>query len=263
MSRSDGHVPRIVHAGGHEGAGDFPDHRHEHAWELLYLYEGNIMQRSGGEAVMMTPGTFIVHPPGTVHGDSATSRYFLYHVLVTSEKPLEWPRLGTDLEGAPICALLDMVVQEWCHNRLHREAFIRHCASLLDVLMKRCAIRDEESGVAIRTVSAACGLFRREFPRSIDMKAVASDLNISRSTLYAYFHQVLERTPQEVLDGIRLKHAVCLLKHSDLSMERVAKDSGYCSASHLGRKLRATYSLTAGQIRRSCTHQEPLRSNVQ
>jgi AraC-like DNA-binding protein len=256
MTRCDGLAPKIVYAGAHEGAGDFPDHRHEHAWELLYLREGTITQRSKNHLLEMSPGTFVLHPPGTVHGDSAVSRYVLYHVLVTSEKPLDWPMFGNDLEGSPIGNLMGMIVHEWYHNGIHREAFIRHCAGLLDILMKRCAVRDEESDVALRTVSTACGLFRREFSQSLDMGTLASNLRISRSTLYAYFHQVLGRTPQEVLDGIRLKHAVCLLKYSDLPTERIAKSSGYCSASHLGRKLRHSYDMTASQIRKSCAEQD-------
>jgi len=253
MKRSDGPTLRIVYAGAHEGFEDFPDHRHEHAWELLYLREGAITQRSGNRLLEMSPGTFILHPPGMVHGDSADSRYVLYHILVTSEKPLDWPRLGKDLEGSPIGTLLGIVIHEWYHNGVHREAFIRHCASQLDILMKRCAIQDEESGAALRAVSMVCGMFRRELSQPLEMKTVASDQHISRSTLYAYFNQVLGRTPQEVLDGIRLKHAVFLLKHSDLPTERIAKSSGYCSASHLGRKLRRAYDMTASQIRKSCT----------
>ncbi len=103
--------------------------------------------------------------------------------------------------------------------------------------------------VALNVVSATRGLFRREFCNPIDLRAVASDLNISRSTLYAYFDQTLGRTPQEVLDEIRIRHAVYLLKHSELPVEEVARGSGYCSASHLGRKLRRAYGMTARQIR--------------
>jgi|GEM_PF-7134108 len=204
----------------------------------------------------MRPGMFAVHPPGAVHGDSANGRFFIYHVLVTLNQPHDWPRSGNDLEGAPIRAVLEMVVREWYSNGSQREAFIRHCASLLDILMKRCAIQAQESLVARNVVSAVCGHFRREFFSPINMQDVARDQSICRSTLYSYFNRVLGRTPQEVLEGIRLKHAVYLLKHSELPIERVARSAGYCSSSHLGRKLRRAYDTTASQIRESCAEQE-------
>ncbi len=251
LDMSRGEAPKIVYAGGHQGSGDFPDHRHERAWELLYLLEGTITERCGKKALQMRPGTFVVHPPGFMHGDSARERYFLYHILITCPEPLDWPLSGNDLDGEPIRAILDMVVREWYSSGIHRETFIRQCASMLDILMQRCAVHSEESHVARNLVAAACGRFRREFPNQISLQEVARDLNISRSTLYAYFNQALGRTPLEVLDSIRLKHALYLLKHSELAIEEVARGSGYCSSSHLGRKLRHAYRMTATQIRES------------
>ena len=256
MSGKSEHTPKIVYAGGYEGQGDNSDHSHEHAWELIYLREGSVTERLGGDTLEMRPGMFVVHPPGAVHGDSASGRFFLYHVLVTLDQPLDWPRSGHDLDGGPIHSVLEMVVREWYSNGTQREAFIRHCASLLDILMKRCAIQDQESLIARNVVATACGYFRREFHSPINMQDVARDLSISRSTLYAYFSRVLGRTPQEVLEGIRLKHAVYLLKHSELPIEQVARGAGYCSSSHLGRKFRRAYGTTARQIRESCTDQE-------
>jgi AraC-like DNA-binding protein len=256
------HTPKIVYAGGHEGFCDNSDHSHERAWELIYLREGSVTERLEGDSLEMRPGMFVVHPPGAVHGDSASDRFFLYHVLVTLDEPLDWPRSGNDLEGAPILAILELVVREWYSNGPQREAFIRHCASLLDILMKRCAIQAQESYVARNLVATVCGHFRREFHSSINMEDIARDQSISRSTLYTYFNRVLGRTPQEVLQGIRLKHAIYLLKHSELPIEKVAWSAGYYSASHLGRKLRRCYGTTASQIRESCTDQDPLQPGI-
>ena len=255
MNHQEG--PKIVYAGGYEGICDFPDHRHEHAWELVYLCEGSIKERVEGEAREMHPGTFILHPPGVVHGDSACDRYFLYHVLFVADELLGWPGIGSDFDGEPIRAVLGMIVREWYSSGIQRETYLRHCSSLLDLLMKRCAIEAEESLVARHLVAAVCGRFRREFRHAINLHQVSADLHISRSTLYTYFEQVLGRTPQRVLDGIRLKHAVYLLKHSELPIEQVATGSGYCSSSHLGRKLRRAFNITARQVRESWVEHEP------
>lgn len=259
MGRNEAPGPKIVFAGGFAGYGNYPDHRHEHAWELIYVRDGAIVERSGQDSIVMGPGMFIVHPPGTLHGDSTTGPYFLFHVLVTSDLPLRWPRYGSDSEGEPIRALLEMVVREWYSNEVHREAFLRHSASLLDLVMRRSALHAEDCQDVRNVVGAVCGFFRREFRRSINLDEVARSHGIGRSTLYAYFRRVLGRTPQEALDGVRIKHAVYLLKHSQLSVAEVARESGYCSASHLGRKLREAYGMTPRQIRATCIDTEPDR----
>lgn len=249
MSHHPARAPKIVYAGGHGGTADYPAHKHENAWELLYLREGNIAEICQGESIDLTPGMFIVHPPGAVHGDRASSDYFLYHILVTSPEPLAWPRVGWDMEGAPIRALLELIVRDWYGGWIYRDAFLKNSVQLLDILMKRCAAQAKEENVALRVVSRARGIFRRDFREPIHFGELARKLGVSRSTLYAYFDQVLGRTPQEVLDEIRLKHAVFLLRHSELSVDAVAKGSGFCSSSHLGRKLRLGYKLTAREIR--------------
>jgi AraC-like DNA-binding protein len=248
-------LPNIVFAGGYAGSGSFPIHRHDKAWELIYLRDGCIEQLAGNETLSLGPGMFVVHPPGTSHGDLAQSDYFLFHVLLTSDHPLSWPKFGRDLEGSPICALLGILVQDWHNGWVHREALLRHSAVLLDILMKRCVLQTEEVSKALSVVARAQRILRRDFREAINIGEVASQLDISRSTLYAYFHQVLGQTPHELLDEIRQQHAVFLLRHSQLSVGEVARGSGFYSASHLGRKLRKTYQLTAREIRES-----PLKS---
>jgi len=256
MGRGEACVPKIIFAGGFEGFGESPDHKHEKAWELLYLRDGVITERTGKSSRELKPGTFILHLPGALHGDSANDRFFLYHVLLTSEQPLDWPVFGQDPWGSPIQEVMRMIVQEWYSNGIHRESYLRHCAALLDILMKRCAIEQEASQIARNVVAEVSGRFRREFSRPLNISEIAADLQISRSTLYAYFRQTLGRTPVDVLDAMRLKHAVQLLKHSELPVAEIARSSGFCSASHLGRKLRGAYQMTASQIRHTESESE-------
>jgi AraC-like DNA-binding protein len=259
MSHKDSPSPKIVYLGGYAGDGDHPDHRHENAWELLYLLEGCIAERSGDSVFEMKPGSFVVHPPGVRHGDTAEGKYFLYHVLVTSDGPLKWPRSGRDPEGGPIGSLLGMAVDEWYNNFLNRESFLRHAASLLNILMKRCGAQEQGGDNGLAVVTQARGIFRREFRQPIDFKCIAHQLQISRSTLYAHFHKTLGRTPQEELDRIRLQHAVFLLRHSELPIGQIAKGSGFCSSSHLARKLQAAFQTTARHIRDTNGAREPSR----
>ncbi len=247
---------KIVYSGGFDGDGDYPDHRHENAWELLYLREGTITERSGDSTYILEPGAFVVHAPGVVHGDSAEGKYFLYHVLVSSDRPLEWPTFGREEETGPIGALLGIIVNEWYNNFLNREAALRNAAVLLNILLKRHAGGEQQRNIALAIVNQARGILRREFRQTIEFESIARQLNISRSTLYTHFHKILGKTPQQELDRIRLRHAVYLLRHSKLPIDQIAENSGYCSSSHLTRKLRAIYQRTASEIRKTMVTKE-------
>ncbi len=216
---------------------------------MIYLREGSIDEVVGQDVLGLEPGMFVVHPPGTEHGDLAHSEYFLYHVMFTSDHPSAWPRVGCDLDGSPLGALLGMIVHDWHNGWAQREAFLRHSAQMLDIVMKRCGLFGQEGRTAQAIVAQARGLFRRGFRQPIDMGEIAAELGISRSTLYAHFRSVLGRTPQSVVAEMRLRNALFLLQHSKLSVAEIARGSGYCSASHLGRKLREAYNLGAKDIR--------------
>jgi hypothetical protein len=137
VSVSQVSAPRIVYAGGYSGSSNHPIHKHENAWELIYLREGSIEEIVGDHVLDLSPGMFVVHSPGTPHGDLASSEYFLLHVLITSDHPTSWPRVGWDLEESPIRSVLGMIVHDWHNGWIQREAFLRHSATLLDILMKR------------------------------------------------------------------------------------------------------------------------------
>ena len=44
-----------------------PNHCHPHATEIYFCFEGGGTMRTPNETIAVTPGAFVVHPPGEVH----------------------------------------------------------------------------------------------------------------------------------------------------------------------------------------------------
>src|SRR5665811_2601081 len=44
-----------------------PYHCHPHATEIYFCFEGGGTMKTPGETVPVTPGSFVVHPPGELH----------------------------------------------------------------------------------------------------------------------------------------------------------------------------------------------------
>jgi len=83
------HVEKIL---GTEAGGDFtvacweprqisPNHCHPHATEIYFCYSGGGTMRTPDSTVPVTPGSFIVHPPGEVHEyENGPTRTLLFRV---------------------------------------------------------------------------------------------------------------------------------------------------------------------------------------
>jgi len=93
MGRTEACPPKFVFAGGFEGSANIADHRHDKAWEILYVREEIVIERTQENSFELKPGTFIPHPADAIHGD----RHFLHQVLLISNRPLERPQFGHDL----------------------------------------------------------------------------------------------------------------------------------------------------------------------
>jgi len=58
-----------------------PYHCHPHATEIYFCFEGGGTMRTPGQTVKVTPGSFVVHPPGEVHEyENGPARTLLFRV---------------------------------------------------------------------------------------------------------------------------------------------------------------------------------------
>ncbi len=64
-----------------------PNHCHPHATEIYFCFEGGGTMRTPDRTVDVTPGSFVVHPPGEMHEyENGSQRTLLFRV-----------RYGTDM----------------------------------------------------------------------------------------------------------------------------------------------------------------------
>lgn len=104
------------------------------------------------------------------------------------------------------------------------------------------AVDDPDLAAAIQFIRArACD--------SIGVKDVLAATNISRATLERRFRDVLQRSPREEIERVKIERVRMLLTESTYSLERIARQSGYNTASHLVTAFRRIYDCTPGQFR--------------
>jgi transcriptional regulator GlxA family with amidase domain len=119
----------------------------------------------------------------------------------------------------------------------------------LDVLLLRW--RQQESlPREERLISEVERLMAERFSAPISIQQVAREVGIAPSTLRAQFARVRGKTPSAYLQEIRVRHALNLLRTSDITIEAVALQCGYDSASHLSRHIKRATGKSPGSLRR-------------
>jgi quercetin dioxygenase-like cupin family protein len=85
-----------------------PYHCHPHATEIYFCFSGGGTMRTPKETIAVTPGSFVVHPPGEVHEyENGPGRTMLFRVRYGSDMlsrhwawhgNAEWTQSGDDAD---------------------------------------------------------------------------------------------------------------------------------------------------------------------
>ena len=106
------------------------------------------------------------------------------------------------------------------------------------------AVEDADVAQAIR-------LIREHACRGLRVKEVAETLGLSRRALQQRFHRVLRQTPKEELMRVQIDRAKLLLCQTGLSVEQIAKRTGFSAFEYFVRAFRRETGVTPLRYRGS------------
>lgn len=241
--------PTNLHCGLHYGRADVSLHSHA-IWEVIYQRTGNIRTLQGEDVFEMHPGMVLIHPPGIPHADYASSPYTLYFFLIDLPAMPPWPRVCSDDQHESIRRVFEAIYRETRSESPDRDAMVALLVSQLDLLLRRAYVEQERTP-AERMVAEAQQIIEDRFRDSPTVAEIASEIGVSRSTLYAHFTRLRGQTPPDYLHAVRMRQALWLLRHSRLTLESVADHCGFHSASHLSRHVKSATGKSPGALRKS------------
>ena len=85
-----------------------------------------------------------------------------------------------------------------------------------------------------------------------DVDALASDVYMSRSTLYRKIHSLTGQKPSIFIRTIRLKHAARLIKEGKHTITEISDMCGFSSLSYFSRSFKAQYGIQPGNYTEVC-----------
>lgn len=137
------------------------------------------------------------------------------------------------------------------------------CAAMMMALMNQCLIEvlrraSEETDGALPWLSALEDqrlsrvvetiLDHPENPHTVD--GLADVAHMSRSTFARHFEKCFGRTPMDYVRDVRLRRGAQLLRRAGLSLDNVARNSGFASRSHFSRAFQKQYGCAPTEFRK-------------
>jgi AraC-like DNA-binding protein len=224
-----------------------PPHRHA-AWKITYYRTGRITSVVDGERYDIVPGTVLVLRPNQAHEEIAHTGYSNYYTLVDAASDQPWPARCDGDDAHDVGRISAALLRETSSPDASSPAMTAALMIELDVTLRRHDPAIAPTA-AERTLRAAERVVEEAYARPLSVGALASSVGVSASTLRAHFATAAGVAPLEFVRRVRLRHALGLLRTSDLSLATVAARCGFDSASHLSRHVKAATGTSPGRLR--------------
>lgn len=88
------------------------------------------------------------------------------------------------------------------------------------------------------------------FDRNVSIQDTADFVGVSRSHLYRMMMEEYSCSPKEMLLRIRMRHAKSLLTETNLTLEEIARRTGFCTGAQFGAAFRAAQGTSPGSYRK-------------
>jgi AraC-like DNA-binding protein len=100
-------------------------------------------------------------------------------------------------------------------------------------------------------IEQATALVRDQPARQWTLQALAREVGMSRTLLVTRFHAGVGESPMRYLAKVRLGQAAGHLAASDLSLEAIAKRTGYATSASLSKAFKREFGMSPGAYRRA------------
>jgi AraC-like DNA-binding protein len=224
-----------------------PPHRHA-AWKVTYYRTGRITSVVDGERYDIVPGTVLVLRPNQAHEEIALTSYSNYYTLVQAAADQPWPVRCDGDDAHDVGRISAALLRETSSPDASSPSMTAALMTELDVTLRRHDPAVAPTA-AERTLRAAERVVEEAYARPLSVGTLASSVGVSASTLRAHFASAAGIAPLEFVRRVRLRHALGLLRTSDLSLASVAARCGFDSASHLSRHVKAVTGTSPGRLR--------------
>ena len=216
-------------------------------FQFIYLEEGQLIARcskgditvNGGELLFVSPGT----PWTPVFGDCEEIKGILFHFR-------NWPDVD-ELDFPPQTVRVDETLKNHICDlpigeRKINSGYIWRTYRFLDTVQHYLTKNNSDSVKAIQMVL--------DFMRANDNYTIPQLVELSgmkKSTFYTVFEDITGSTPVLTKQRLQAYKAEILLANTDLSIEEIARKTGFNSVAHFRKVFKSRYHKSPKHIRKA------------
>jgi AraC-like DNA-binding protein len=221
-------------------------------WEFYIVFQGNCRVTMPGKTTMkLAERSIFISRPGHIHGWRSSREEWevgVFHFSTVPHSFLDWfsdasYRIHT-LEDPDLKSIKGRIKEVELHyshpNQSSPLYFQRLLCELCIAIMKHEPATHQVSLQNLNRyrVQEAMDWYEKHLQENPKVECVASALHMSSGHLRRLFKAVHDKTPKQVFDGIRARHAKEYMVESSDTLDIIARKSGFQDASELCRVFR-------------------------
>ncbi len=247
-----------------EGVNDNMSHSHYHTYfELYFLEEGHRYHVMQGQQYETVPGSLMLFAPYIMHHSfSDRDVVFRRMVLYFDETAILSPALLTMLQnGSGLYVpsrkisdsihflLRELLKEQEADDSLHSAAAQSLLNVLLILLMRSTAVSPQPE-VQSR-ISQIVSYIENNYQHELRLSDIAERFYISEYYLCHEFKKYTNRTIVQYINTLRILHAQRLITECDLSLTKIAEQTGFSSLTHFNRTFKAAVGISPSAYRKA------------
>ncbi|MCZ8523253.1 MULTISPECIES: AraC family transcriptional regulator [Paenibacillus] len=223
--------------------------REAESWSFILMGYGKCIYWVRGEKLLLEKGDVLLLPPGVIYyGKSIPSLSHEKYVttfgagecgapplpLLSSDQPLRWRCAGWEL----LLGRARAMEEEWKEASPYKDVLCG--ALLLESLtrLNREYDKGQRTGLRHGQAELMTAYLRNHYREKVTKEDLGTVIGRSPGHAAVLFREATGQTISEYAHGLRIKTAVYLLRHSDLTVADIAEQLGYCDPSFFHRTFK-------------------------
>lgn len=230
---------------------DVAEHRHNGA-QIYFVLEGDYVERQGGKAYLLGPGSAWFRPPRECHENSVVGGEPVLTLIVT----IEGERLAHLQRANHPSTYLHSVILNEVRGEIVREiragdataAMALEGWTLLLLSHTERMLADTGSRTP-EWLADAVQFIERSYRAPLSLVTVAKHVAVHPATLAAAFRRYHHRSVGEWIRDLRLRYAHDALVSSNRPIKEIALEAGFYDQAHFGRHFKIRFGVSPASVR--------------
>lgn len=228
--------------------------------QILYCTKGSGTLKLGGDCIRIPPMTAIFIPAEFPHEYYPDEDIWDIHWIAPSGFAISSVLAQFGLTEPSVFTLSDISLLEHFFRRMHESLMsdsifgnYRASGYLYDFLIEFHRLTSGHTSAAAPNslITKAVDYINSNFTKTITLQQLCDATGISKQHLCRLFQSVMNTRPMEYIAKRRIQAAKELLSHTELPIEEIAEQTGFCSGSYFCKLFRRYEGITPTQFRKA------------